>query len=76
MAKTFMVFVDCSATKTYLIDAESAEEARNKVDGRISGMTEAEFFAELNKECTLSEINVSDTVWDDVDDCWIEVGGR
>ena len=63
MAK-YTVFIDCVATKTYEIEAESANTACKIAEQMIK---EDGFFNKYRKECDILEANVSDTVIDEND---------
>ena len=53
------MFIDCVATKTYEIEAESANTACEIAEQMIK---EAGFFDKYRKECDILEADVSDTV--------------
>lgn len=59
MAKKYTVFVDCTATMAYEVDAESANAACEKVEEMVQG---ADFFEMFRKVCEIANPVVSDTV--------------
>ena len=59
MAKKYTVFVDCSATMAYVVDAESADAACEKVEEMVQG---ADFFETFRNACEIANPVVCDTV--------------
>lgn len=63
MAK-FTVFIDCVTTKTYEIEAESANAACEIAEQMIQ---EPDFFEKYRQDCEIMEPSVADTVIDEND---------
>ncbi len=61
MAK-FTVFIDCVATKSYEIEAESANAACEIAEQMING---EDFFEQYRQGCDIMEPSVADTVIDE-----------
>lgn len=61
MAKQYTVFVDCSATMKYVVDAENADDACEKVEEMTQN---ADFFEMFRKVCEIWNPVVCDTVMD------------
>ena len=60
----YTVFIDAVTTKTYEIEAESANAACEKAEAMIH---EEGFFDQYRKDCDIMDHNVADTVFDEND---------
>lgn len=63
MAK-YTVFIDCVTTKTYEIEAESANAACEIAEQMING---EDFFEKYRRDCEIMQPSVADTVIDEND---------